>query len=83
MIILITSFAGAWITVIAALYIIKSNFTPFTPEFINNISEIEMYRILLSWIALGVLGFITQYIVFPKKIENLDGVEISRPKPRR
>ena len=81
MIILITSFTGAWITVIATLYMIKSNFNPFIPEFINNISEIETYRIVLSWIALGVLGFITQYIIFPKKIENLEGIEISKENP--
>jgi len=77
MIILITSFAGAWIAVIGTLYVLNSNFNPFTPEFINNISEIDTYRILLSLIALGGLGFVVQYIIFPKKQEKTSAVEQS------
>ncbi len=77
MIILITSFAGAWIAVIGTLYVINSDFNPFTPEFINNISEIDTYRILLSLIALGGLGFVVQYIIFPKKEEKTSTVEHS------
>ncbi len=77
MIILITSFAGAWIAVIGTLYVLNSNFNPFTPEFINNISEIDTYRILLSLIALGGLGFVVQYIIFPKKEEKTSTVEHS------
>jgi len=77
MIILITSFAGAWIAVIGTLYVLNSNFNPFTPEFINNISEIDTYRILLSLIALGGLGFVVQYIIFPKKQEKTSTVEHS------
>jgi hypothetical protein len=77
MIILITSFAGAWIAVIGTLYVLNSNFNPFTPEFINNISEIDTYRILLSLIALGGLGFAVQYIIFPKKEEKTSTVEHS------
>lgn len=67
MLILITSLIGAWITVICVLYMIVDNFNQFTPDFINNLSDIELYRILLSWLALGTLGFVTQYIIFPKK----------------
>lgn len=70
-VVLITSFIGAWVAVIGALYVINTDFNPFTPEFINNISEIETYRIVLSWIALSVLGFIVQYLIFPKKNGNL------------
>ncbi|MEX0999478.1 MAG: DUF4203 domain-containing protein [Thermodesulfobacteriota bacterium] len=77
MIILITSFAGAWIAVIGTLYVINSDFNPFTPEFINNISEIDTYRILLSLMALGGLGFVVQYIIFPKKEEKTSTVEHS------
>jgi len=77
MIILITSFAGAWIAVIGTLYVLNSNFNPFTPEFTNNISEIDTYRILLSLIALGGLGFVVQYIIFPKKKEKTSTVKHS------
>jgi len=78
MIILITSFTGAWIAVIGTLYVINTDFNPFTPEFINNISEIETYRIVLSWIALGGLGFIIQYLIFPKPTENVERIESSK-----
>lgn len=75
MIILITSFAGAWIAVIGTLYIINNDFNPLNPAFINNISEIETYRIALSLIALWGLGFITQFLIFPKRTEKLESSE--------
>ena len=75
MIILITSLIGAWIAVISTLYFIDNNFNPLNPEFINNISEIETYRIALSLIALWGLGFITQYLIFPKSTDKLESIE--------
>jgi len=77
MIVLITSFTGAWAAVMGALYLLNSNFNPLEPEFMNSISDIQTYRIVFSWLALGILGFVTQYIIFPKKIKTSDAVEHS------
>jgi len=74
MIILITSFAGAWVSVMAVLYFISSDFSPLSLEFLDSIGENQTYRIVFSWLALGVLGFITQYIIFPKKGKNTEAV---------
>lgn len=76
MIILITSFTGAWAAVMATLYFVSSDFNPLSPEFINSIGENQTYRIVFSWLALGVIGFLSQYIIFPKKGVN---VEIAEP----
>lgn len=83
MIVLITSFAGAWIAVISTFYLINSDFNPLNPDFINNISEIETYRIALSLIALGGLGFITQYLIFPQKVDNLENIESPKKEPKQ
>ena len=74
MIILITSFTGAWVSVMAVLYFISSDFSPFRLEFIDRLGENQTYRIVFSWLALGMLGFITQYIIFPKKGKNTEAV---------
>ena len=74
MIILITSFTGAWVSVMAVLYFISSDFSPFRLEFIDRLDENQTYRIVFSWLALGMLGFITQYIIFPKKGKNTEAV---------
>ncbi|MCH7949731.1 MAG: DUF4203 domain-containing protein [Candidatus Dadabacteria bacterium] len=74
MIILITSFTGAWVSVMAVLYFISSDFSPFRLEFLDLIGENQTYRIVFSWLALGMLGFITQYIIFPKKGKNTEAV---------
>lgn len=68
MLILTTSILGAWIVVISTLYLLNSNFNLFALEYIDSISEIEIYRILLSFIALGAIGFIVQFLIFPKNI---------------
>ena len=67
MIILITSLVGAWVVIIGVLYIIDKDMNPLNPEFITNITEIETYRIIVSWVALSGLGFIVQYLIFPRK----------------
>lgn len=72
MIVLITSFSGAWVTVISGLYLLNSDIKPFSPEFVNNISDIDTYRIILSWVALFGLGFVSQYIIFPTKQQKPD-----------
>lgn len=77
MIILITSFTGAWAAVMGTLYFVSSNFNPLSPELINSIGENQTYRILFGWLALGVLGFVIQYIIFPKKEEQTSAVEPS------
>lgn len=74
MIILITSFTGAWVSVMAVLYFISSDFSPFRLEFIDRLGENQTYRIVFSWLALAVLGFITQYIIYPKKGKNTEAV---------
>lgn len=74
MIILITSFTGAWVSVMAVLYFISSDFSPFRLEFIDRLGENQTYRIVFSWLALGMLGFITQYVIFPKKGKNTEAV---------
>lgn len=74
MIILITSFTGAWVSVMAVLYFISNDFSPFRLEFIDRLGENQTYRIVFSWLALGMLGFITQYIIFPKKGKNTEAV---------
>jgi len=75
MLILITSFTGAWVAVMGSLFILSSDFNPLSPEFISSIGENQTYRIIFSWLALGVLGFVTQLIIFPKKAEKTDTVE--------
>jgi hypothetical protein len=77
MIILITSFTGAWAAVMATLYFVSSGFNPLSAEFINSIGENQTYRIVFSWLALGVLGFLSQYIIFPKKTVNVEIIEPS------
>ncbi len=67
MIILMTAAIGAWLSVISVIYLISSKFDPANPEFINNIGDIELYRLILGWIALSGLGFLIQYFIFPKK----------------
>jgi hypothetical protein len=74
MIILITSFSGAWVTVISGLYLLNSDNNPFNPKFVNNISDIETYRIILSWVALFALGFVSQYIIFPTKKHKVENI---------
>jgi len=74
MIILITSFTGAWVSVMAVLYIISSDFSLFGLEYLDRLGENQTYRIVFSWLALGVLGFITQYIIFPKKGKNTEAL---------
>ncbi len=72
MIILMTSAIGAWLSVVGVLYIVSSKFDPLDPEFAYNLGETEVYRLILGWIALFGLGFITQYFIFPKKGANLE-----------
>lgn len=69
MLILMTSAIGAWLSVLGVLYIISSNFNPSDPDFINNLGDIEIYRLILGWIALFGLGIITQYFIFPHHVK--------------
>ena len=77
MIIVMTSIMGAWLSVIGVLYIISSQFDPLSPNFLNSLGEIEVYRLILGWIALAGLGFITQYFIFPKRLKTNESVESS------
>ena len=76
MVVLITSFTGAGISTIGVIYLINKNFNPLDPYFINNMSDIETYRVVLSWFALFILGVITQFFIFPKKTEISEKLEI-------
>ncbi|MEM7008273.1 MAG: hypothetical protein AAF462_03985 [Thermodesulfobacteriota bacterium] len=59
-----SSFSGSGIILISLLYLIDSTYLPMSPDFLY-------YRItkliLLLWLALMVLGFISQNILFPSK----------------
>ena len=72
MIILMTSGIGSWLLVLTILYGMSANFDPSETEFLNNLGDIEIYRLILGWIALFGLGVITQYFIFPKKTADLE-----------
>lgn len=83
MIILITSLVGAWVIIVGVLYIIDNDMNPLNPEFITNITEIETYRIIVSWIALSGLGFIVQYLIFPRKNIITQNQDVSEKDQQR
>jgi len=62
MIILATSLTGAWVVVTGLAYFVENNFDPFRPDTILELTENEVYRILIIWFALSVAGFTLQYI---------------------
>ena len=76
MIIVVTSFTGALMSVVGTFFILNRYINPIEFEF-HDISEIQAYRIILSWLALGTLGLISQYFIFNQKKEQLAHQETS------
>ncbi len=66
MIILATSLSGAWAVITGFAYFIENNFDPFHPDTILELTENEVYRILIIWFAMSVAGFTIQYITSVK-----------------
>ena len=75
MIVLATSFTGAWAIVSGFTYFLKSNFNPLEPESVLSFSEDQMYRFLIVWFGIAVAGFTVQYILIPKDYESEDEYE--------
>lgn len=66
MIILATSLTGAWAVVTGLAYFVENNFDPFHPDTILELTENELYRILIIWFALSMAGLTVQYIISAK-----------------
>ena len=64
MIILITSFSGAALTVISGNYLLNKG---FSTESLSNFSDIASYRTIIIFFSLIGLGTISQYFIFPQK----------------
>ncbi len=62
MIILATSFGGSYAAVTGVSYLLSKNFNPFEPGFLNTLGEDQLYRMAIIWFALGVFGFVVQYM---------------------
>ena len=62
MIILATSFTGAWAVVTGFTYFLKESFDPFEPRSVFSMGEDQVYRFLIVWFGLSVAGFTVQYI---------------------
>lgn len=66
MIILATSFTGAWAVVTGFTYFLKDGFDPFEPRSVFSMGEDQIYRFLIVWFGLSVAGFTVQYITSAK-----------------
>jgi len=67
MIILATSFTGAWVVVTGFTYFFEENFNPFDPSSVFNFGEAQIYRFLIIWFGLSIAGFTVQYIISAKE----------------
>lgn len=65
MIILATSFGGSFAAVTGISYLIMKNFNPFETGFLNSLGEDQLYRMAIIWFAIGVFGFVVQYMMIP------------------
>ena len=70
MIIVSTSFAGAWSVVVGTTYFTTRSFDPTRIDIYSNFAGNLLYVVLLCWISLGIAGLIVQYKVFPKPEEE-------------
>jgi hypothetical protein len=75
MIILSTSFAGAWSVVIGIVYFTARSFHPADIEHFFRSVGTQHYAILLCWITLGITGFIVQYKHALTSEKQLSGIE--------
>ncbi|MEQ9618851.1 MAG: DUF4203 domain-containing protein [Deltaproteobacteria bacterium] len=73
MIILATSFGGAFAAVTGIAYLLTRNFDPLDPGFLNTLGEDQLYRMAIIWFGLGVFGFVVQYALLLRR-EEAEGV---------
>lgn len=66
MIILATSFTGAWAVVTGFTFFVKDKFDPLDPKSVFSMGEDPVYRFLMVWFGLSVAGFTVQYITSVK-----------------
>ncbi|HKQ33371.1 MAG TPA: DUF4203 domain-containing protein [Thermodesulfobacteriota bacterium] len=69
MLILATAFGGAYAAVTGVAYLLLRNFDPLDPEFLNTLSEDQLYRMAIIWFGLGVFGLVIQLMTLPRKEE--------------
>jgi hypothetical protein len=69
MLILATAFGGAYAAVTGVAYLLLKNFDPLDPEFLNTLSEDQLYRMAIIWFGLGVFGLVIQLMTLPRKEE--------------
>ncbi len=67
MIIIATSFGGSYAAVTGISYLLTKNFNPLEPVFLNTLSEDKLYRMAIIWFALGVFGFVVQYMMLSER----------------
>jgi hypothetical protein len=63
MIVIATSFGGSYAAVTSISYLLMRNFNPLEPGFLNTLGENQLYRMAIIWFALGVFGFVVQYMM--------------------
>jgi len=66
MIIIATSFGGSYAAVTSISYLLMRNFNPLEPGFLNTLGENQLYRMAIVWFALGVFGFVVQYMMLSR-----------------
>ena len=66
MIIISTSFAGAWLIVAGIAYFATGAVSPTDIEYILHSSGVLYFVVMFCWIILGITGIITQFKRFPK-----------------
>lgn len=66
MIVIATSFGGSYAAVTGISYLLMRNFNPLEPGFLNTLGEDQLYRMAIIWFALGVFGFVVQYMMLSR-----------------
>lgn len=70
MIILATSFGGSCAAVTGISYLLSGDFNPLDPGFMYTLGEDQLYRMAIIWFALGVFGFVVQYMTLQEKADT-------------
>ena len=68
MIILATSYLGAWAVVCGLIYMFVRNFDPLALSSVSSLSDTAIFRALLVWAVLGTFGAGLQYFTAPKTV---------------
>lgn len=84
MIILATSYLGAWAVVTGLIYMFVRDFDPLAPSSVSSLSDTVIFRALLVWAVLGTFGAGLQYFTAPKTVFITDesSYEEARKKAR-